>query len=60
MIEKSEKNQKKLNDYVKADLNKQEELFQHRMLKRVKSAGRLLWFSFAIYLCNFYDFRLLS
>ena len=38
MVEMSLKSQKKINDCVKADLDRQEETFQHRKLKRVKSA----------------------
>ena len=48
MVERSLKTQQKINEAVKADLNKQEELFQHRKLKRVKSS-KYLW-SYYIYL----------
>jgi len=41
MVERSLKTQQKINEAVKADLNKQEELFQHRKLKRVKSSKYL-------------------
>jgi hypothetical protein len=40
-VENTEKSEKRIKDFVKADLNKQEEVFQGRMLKRVKSTGRL-------------------
>jgi hypothetical protein len=38
---------------VKADLNKQEELFQVRMMKRVKSTGKLWYY---IYWVETYSF----
>jgi hypothetical protein len=41
IVENSEKSQKKIRDCVQADLDKQEQAFQGRMLKRVKSTGRL-------------------
>ena len=40
-VQRSQKTQKKMSECVKADLDKQEEKFQHRMLKRVKSSGKL-------------------
>jgi hypothetical protein len=40
-VESSKKSEKKITEFVKADLNKQEELFQVRMMKRVKSTGKL-------------------
>ena len=41
MVEMSLKSQKKINECVRADLDKQEENFQHRKLKRVKSSKLL-------------------
>jgi hypothetical protein len=41
IVEKSEKSEKRIKEFIRADLNKQEELFQVRMMKRVKSTGRL-------------------
>jgi len=41
LVEHSMKSQKKIKEFVEADLNKQEENFQGRMLKRIKSSGRL-------------------
>lgn len=40
-IEQSVKSQKRIQDCVEANLNQQESAFQSRMLKRVKSSGRL-------------------
>jgi polyhydroxyalkanoate synthesis regulator protein len=41
MVEMSLRSQKKLTECVRADLDKQEELFQHRKLRRVKSSKLL-------------------
>lgn len=41
LVSQSQKSEKKIRDCVLADLNRQEERFQTRMLQRIKSAGRL-------------------
>lgn len=41
ILENTEKSEKRIKEFVRADLNRQEEAFQGRMLKRVKSTGRL-------------------
>jgi len=44
MVEMSLRSQKKINECVRADLDKQEENFQHRKLKRVKSS-KLIYYA---------------
>lgn len=41
IVNQSQKSEKKIRDCVLADLNKQEERFQSRMLQRIRSAGKL-------------------
>jgi hypothetical protein len=41
IVENTEKSEKRIKEFVRADLDRQEVAFQGRMLKRVKSTGRL-------------------
>lgn len=41
IVTQSQKSEKRIRDCVLADLNRQEERFQTRMLQRIKSAGKL-------------------
>ena len=41
LVNQSQKSQKRIQDCVLADLNRQEERLECRMLQRVKSAGKL-------------------
>lgn len=41
IVNQSQKSQKRIQDCVLADLNRQEQSLQSRMLKRIKSSGKL-------------------